>query len=78
VERTAGGRHGRSGKPALSVEEEIREARRYFSKQGWPVIDVTKRSIEETATTIMELLKRRNGGDADHAADDNVPGTAAS
>lgn len=25
MERTAGGRHGRSGKPALSVEEEIRE-----------------------------------------------------
>lgn len=40
------------------VEEEVRNARRLFSKQGWPVIDVTRRSIEETAAEIMILLEK--------------------
>jgi [pyruvate, water dikinase]-phosphate phosphotransferase / [pyruvate, water dikinase] kinase len=39
------------------IEEEVRSARRLFSKHGWPVIDVTKRSIEETAAEIMALLQ---------------------
>ncbi len=39
------------------IEEEVRKARRLFSKQCWPVIDVTKRSIEETAAEIMSLLQ---------------------
>jgi regulator of PEP synthase PpsR (kinase-PPPase family) len=37
------------------IEEEVRNARKLFSKHGWPVIDVTKRSIEETAAEIMAL-----------------------
>lgn len=41
------------------IEEEVRNARRLFSKKGWPVIDVTKRSIEETAAEIMALLQTR-------------------
>ena len=39
------------------IEEEIRNARRLFSKKSWPVIDVTKRSIEETAAEIMALYQ---------------------
>lgn len=39
------------------VEEEVRSARKLFSKYGWPVIDVTKRSVEETAAEIMALLQ---------------------
>lgn len=41
------------------VREEIREARRFFARHGWPVIDVTKRSVEETAAEIQILLQRR-------------------
>lgn len=41
------------------VENEIREARKFFTKQGWPVIDVTRRSVEETAAEILVLLQRR-------------------
>lgn len=41
------------------IAEEIREARRFFTRQGWPVIDVTRRSVEETAAEIMLLLQRR-------------------
>ncbi len=43
------------------VEEEIKYARRLFSKHGWPVIDVTRRSVEETAAEIMMLLQKYKG-----------------
>ncbi len=42
-----------------SVEQEILEARRLFSKCNWPVIDVTRRSVEETAAEIQLLLQKR-------------------
>lgn len=41
------------------VRDEVREARRLFSRKGWPVIDVTRRAIEETAAEILTLLARR-------------------
>jgi regulator of PEP synthase PpsR (kinase-PPPase family) len=41
------------------VEQEVAFARRVFADQGWPVIDVTRRSIEETAAGIMRLLAER-------------------
>jgi len=47
-----------------AVKSEVREARRVFAEQHWPVIDVTRRSIEETAAAIYKLLARRHGFDA--------------
>ena len=44
-----------------AVRAEVREARRMFSQMHWPVIDVTRRSIEETAASVMKLLARRHG-----------------
>ena len=41
------------------VEKEVAFARRLFADRGWPVIDVTRRSIEETAAGIMRLLAER-------------------
>ena len=41
------------------VRAEITEARRYFAMNRWPVIDVTRRSIEETAAAILSLYNRR-------------------
>jgi [pyruvate, water dikinase]-phosphate phosphotransferase / [pyruvate, water dikinase] kinase len=38
-----------------AVTEEVAQSRRLFTRQGWPVIDVTRRSIEETAAAIIEL-----------------------
>ncbi len=46
-----------------AVRAEVREARRVFAERRWPVIDVTRRSIEETASSIYKLLMRRHGGD---------------
>jgi [pyruvate, water dikinase]-phosphate phosphotransferase / [pyruvate, water dikinase] kinase len=44
-----------------AVRAEVREARRVFTERHWPVIDVTRRSIEETAAAILKLLARRHG-----------------
>ena len=40
------------------VRAEVTTARRLFSDRNWPVIDVTRRSIEETAATILQYLER--------------------
>ena len=60
------------------IEQEVRNARRLFSKNDWAVIDVTKRSIEETAAEIMALLQTRrekqNPGDEDQTVIDAKEG----
>lgn len=38
-----------------AISEEVRLARRLFTQNKWPVIDVTRRSIEETAAAIIQL-----------------------
>jgi hypothetical protein len=40
-----------------TVKEELLWARRLCVRRGWPVIDVTRRSIEETAATVMQLME---------------------
>lgn len=47
-----------------AVKEEILHARRLFADNGWPTIDVTRRSIEETAAAILNLLAQRENGTA--------------
>lgn len=44
-----------------SVREEVQNARRLFTRHGWPVLDTTRRSIEETAAAIIQLIAERNG-----------------
>jgi regulator of PEP synthase PpsR (kinase-PPPase family) len=43
------------------VRGEVVAARRLFERQGWPVIDVTRRSVEETAAAVINIL---SGGHA--------------
>ena len=42
-----------------AVREETVKARRMFERRGWPTIDVTRRSIEETAAQVINLLNER-------------------
>ena len=46
------------------VKAEIAYARRIFADNGWPVIDVTRRSIEESAAAIINLYNERQQHDA--------------
>ncbi|MGO9004719.1 MAG: pyruvate, water dikinase regulatory protein [Beijerinckiaceae bacterium] len=39
------------------VTEEVTNSRRLFAQHGWPTIDVTRRSIEETAAAIIDLFR---------------------
>lgn len=41
------------------VEHEVAESRKLFAKLACPVIDVTKRSVEETAAKIIQLCQER-------------------
>lgn len=48
------------------IKDELKAARRLYADRGWPVIDVTRRSIEETAAEVMNMLtvreeKQRDG-----------------
>ena len=42
-----------------NVKAELAYARRMFADNGWPVIDVTRRSIEETAAAVIKLVEDR-------------------
>ncbi len=53
------------------VTEEMKNARRLFTRHDWPVIDVTRRSIEETSAAIIQMLAERR--DARAAARREAP-----
>lgn len=44
-----------------NIASEVAAARRLFADRGWPTIDVTRRSIEETAAEVMNMLTARGG-----------------
>jgi len=44
-----------------AVRAEVASARRLFNERDWPTIDVTRRSIEETAAAVLKLLARKRG-----------------
>jgi regulator of PEP synthase PpsR (kinase-PPPase family) len=43
-----------------SITEELVQMRNLCSRNNWPIIDVTRRSIEETAAAILNLLSERD------------------
>ncbi len=51
------------------VRREVADARRMFERNGWPVIDVTRRSIEETAAAVLQHLET---GDSDNPGGDDI------
>jgi len=44
------------------IAKEIAYSRQLYQRHGWPVIDVTRRSIEETAAAIIQFLDARQSG----------------
>lgn len=45
-----------------AVRREVMDAQRLFEREGWPTIDVSRRSIEETAAAVLNLLAEHRGG----------------
>jgi regulator of PEP synthase PpsR (kinase-PPPase family) len=44
------------------IKTETAEARRLFARQKWPILDVTRRSIEEVASAILNLYQDHKSG----------------
>jgi [pyruvate, water dikinase]-phosphate phosphotransferase / [pyruvate, water dikinase] kinase len=44
----------------VAVGQEIAGSRRLFAQRNWPTIDVTRRSIEETAAAILDLYREHH------------------
>ena len=38
-----------------NIQKEIDDAKKTFKKYGWPTIDVTRKSVEETAASIIKI-----------------------
>ena len=51
--------HGESYIDKAAIADEIAQARKLFARHGWPIIDVSRRSIEETAAAIIALREKR-------------------
>ena len=49
-----------------AVSEEIATSKRLCAQHGWPSIDVSRRSIEETAAAVIALLQERRREGAGH------------
>lgn len=58
------------------VRAEVQEARRFFARLNCPVIDVSRRSIEETSSEIMMLLSRKREKDAKKKKEEEAQGVA--
>ncbi|MDC0424386.1 kinase/pyrophosphorylase [Candidatus Pelagibacter ubique] len=45
------------------IEKEIHEAKKTFTKYKWPTIDITRKSVEETAASIIKIyeINKNNG-----------------
>ena len=45
------------------IQKEMEDARKLFQKYKWPSIDVTRKSVEETAASIIKIYEiyKKNG-----------------
>ena len=42
-----------------AIKEEVTKSKQLFNKYKWPIIDVTRRSVEETAASILKIFEIR-------------------
>ena len=43
------------GEVLENIKKEVLEAKKTFQKYKWPLIDVTRKSVEETAASIIKI-----------------------
>ena len=43
------------------IQKEIEDSKKLFKKYEWPVVDVTRKSVEETAATIIKIFDIKKG-----------------
>ena len=42
------------------IKEEVENSKKIFRKNQWPMIDVTRKSVEETAASIIKIYEIKN------------------
>ncbi len=40
-----------------TIKKEVDDSKKLFKKNNWPIIDVTRRSVEETAASILKIIE---------------------
>ena len=45
------------------IIEEVDQSKKIFKKNKWPIIDVTRKSVEETAASIIKIYEIQNKND---------------
>ena len=47
----------------IQIRKEVDEAKKTFKKYKWPLIDVTRKSVEETAASVIKIYEiyKQNG-----------------
>ena len=45
------------------VSKEVEEAKKLFKKYNWPTVDVSRKSVEETAASVIKIyeIEKNNG-----------------
>ena len=43
------------------VQKELNDSKKLFNKYNWPIIDVTRKSVEETAASVIRILEIKRG-----------------
>ena len=45
------------------IEKEVEESKKLFKKYNWPTVDVTRKSVEETAASVIKIyeIAKKNG-----------------
>ena len=39
------------------IEKEVNDSKKLFTSNNWPIIDVTRKSVEETAASILKIIE---------------------
>ena len=42
------------------IKDELNRARKLFKDNNWPTIDVTRKSVEETAASVIKIFEIKN------------------
>ena len=42
------------------IRDELNSAKKLFKENNWPTIDVTRKSFEETAASVIKIFEIRN------------------
>ena len=45
------------------IRNEVEQSKKIFKKNKWPVVDVTRKSVEETAASIIKIFEIQNKND---------------